>query len=125
MLVGCSPRTSASGVFLQSLSVDTLEDALLVTETLILKIIEYHLPLCMVSLDLKKAFDRVHHNALFDALRGQDVGDPTIALLLEIDSGQRRCVHGNRKFDIARGVRQGNGISSLLFNTINELIFKL
>ena len=60
-----------------------IEDALLVAETLISKTLEYHLPLWMVSLDLKKAFDRVHNNALFDALRGQDIDDPTIALLLE------------------------------------------
>ena len=78
----------------------------------------------MVSLDLKKAFDGVQHNAIFDALRGQDVGDPTIALLLEIDSGQRGCVHGSLEFDIARGIRQGDVISSLLFNTILELMFK-
>ena len=53
-------------------------------ETLVGKTSEWNLPLFIASLDLKKAFDRVEHGALFQALRDQGVEEPYISLLLEI-----------------------------------------
>ena len=100
-----------------------IEDALGIVETLISKTIEWNLPLWMASLDLKKAFDRVEHASLFTALRQQNIDDPSIALLLDIYFGQHGRVQGSRSFDISRGVRQGDVISSLLFNAVIEYIF--
>ena len=101
-----------------------IEDALVVVETLISKTTEWNLPLWMASLDLKKAFDRVEHASLFTALRHQNIDDPTIALLLDIYYGQHGRVQGSRSFDISRGVRQGDVISSLLFNAVIEYVFQ-
>ena len=78
----------------------------------------------MASLDLKKAFDRVEHSSLFAALRQQNIDDPSIALLLDIYYGQHGSVQGIRSFDISRGVRQSDVISSLLFNTVIEHVFQ-
>ena len=100
-----------------------IEDALVVVETLISKTLEWNLPLWMASPDLKKAFDRVEHSSLFGALRQQDIDDPSIALLLDIYYGQHGSVQGSRSFDISRGVRQGDVISSLLFNAVIEHVF--
>ena len=72
------------------------------------------------SLDLTKAFNRVEHNQLFQALREQHVPQPYIALLRAIYSSQSGAAHGGRPFDIQRGVKQGDILSPLLFNAALE-----
>ena len=78
----------------------------------------------MASLDFKKVFDKVEHASLFEALRHQQIDDPTIAVLLDIYYGQHGRVQGSRSFDISRGVRQGDVVSSLLFNAVIEYVFQ-
>ena len=73
------------------------------------------------NLDLTKAFDRVEHNQLFQALREQHVPQPYIPLLRAIYSSQSGAVHGGRPFDIQRGVKQGDILSPMLFNAALEL----
>ena len=82
-----------------------LEDALVVVETLASRTSEWHLPLWIASLDLRKAFDRIDHSALFQALREQGVDNPELALLLDLYSHQSGSVNGSRAFDIQRGVK--------------------
>ena len=101
-----------------------LEDALAIAETLIGKTSEWNLPLFIASLDLKKAFDRVEHGALFQALRDQGAEEPYISLLLEMYRDQTATANGSRSFSIHRGVRQGDVLSSLLFNAALELVFR-
>ena len=48
--------------------------ALIVMESVVAKSIEYGTPVWVVSVDLRKAFDRVEHAALFNALDEQ-LGD--------------------------------------------------
>ena len=55
--------------------------------------------------DLTKTIDRVEHNQLFQALREQHVPQSYIVLLRAIYSSQSGAVHGNRVFDIQRGVK--------------------
>ena len=43
--------------------------ALLVLESLVLKGVEFDAPVWILSLDLRKAFDRIEHGPLFEALR--------------------------------------------------------
>ena len=100
-----------------------LEDALVVVETLASRTSEWHLPLWIASLDLCKAFDRVDHAAMFQALREQGVGSPELALLLDLYSHQSGSANGSRAFDIRRGVKQGVVISSLLINVALEFVF--
>ena len=45
--------------------------ALLILERMLSKGVEYNVPMWVVSIDLKKAFDRIDHTALFHALRQQ------------------------------------------------------
>ena len=61
-----------------------IEDALVVIEILILKTLEWNLPLWMASLQLKKSFDRIEQSPLFAALRQQNIDDPSIALVFDI-----------------------------------------
>ena len=101
-----------------------IEDALGIFETIASGNAEYGIPLCIASLDLKKAFDTIEHHALFDALREQDLLPSEIALLLDLYTDQRGSANGSAEFDILRGVKQGDTLSSLLFNAGLEHAFK-
>ena len=93
--------------------------ALMVLECMISKSIEFNVPAWFVSIDLKKAFDKVEHGALFTALRAANIDSEYISLLQLLYKEQHGNVGGNR-FRISRGVRQGDVLSALLFNTALE-----
>ena len=99
-----------------------LEDALICIEGMLGKCNEFQLPLWIASLDLKKAFDRIKFSTLFIALREQAIADPELALLQSLNSDQIGFISKDCSFPILRGVRQGDVISSLLFNAVLELI---
>ena len=67
------------------------------------------------SIDLRKAFDRIEYNALFDAMRVQGVPHAYLKLLASLYHDHVGLVQG-RKFPIKRGVKQGDVLSPLLFN---------
>eukprot|EP00973_Karenia_brevis_P001699 231245-Karenia_brevis.AAC.1 len=64
------------------------------------------MPLCILSLDMQKAFDRIEYDALFTALSSQGVPDHYVHLLRALYSNQRGSVMGSRQFLISRGVKQ-------------------
>ena len=80
--------------------------------------IEYNVPLWVVTIDLKKAFDRVDHTSLFNALKEQI--DPEYVSLLEKLYETQYGNVGTHKFRIGRGVRQGDVLSPILFNAVLE-----
>ena len=85
---------------------------------------EWHLPLWLMSLDLRKAFDRIQFGPLFAALREQGVPEGYIHLLGLLYKDQKGTVNGSAFFDILRGVKQGDVISSMLFNAGLETAFR-
>ncbi|EYB81048.1 hypothetical protein Y032_0394g639 [Ancylostoma ceylanicum] len=79
---------------------------------------EYHLPLVLVFVDYKKAFDSVETNAVLNALAHAGVPSVYIRLLEQCFSDNSTIIQlfdRKLKIPIERGVRQGDTISPKLF----------
>ena len=81
---------------------------------------QWNAPLFIISLDLRKAFDRLEQPALFRALRQQGLDPAYIRVLRQLYQGQEGALEGGKRFPITRGVRQGDVLSPLLFNAALE-----
>ena len=95
----------------------------MILENIIQKSIEFDLPVWIVSIDLTKAFDRIEHHALFAALSEQGVPVEYQTLLQCLYTAQRGAVD-NCHFNIERGVRQGDVLSPMLFNSALESVMR-
>ena len=92
-----------------------VDDAFAVFENVCSKSMEWSVPIWFASLDLRKAFDRIEYNALFDALKMQGVPHAYLKLIASLYHDQVGLVQG-KQFPIKRGVKQGDVLSPLLFN---------
>ena len=101
-----------------------IEDVFGIIENIIGKTNEWNLLLWMISLDLKKAFDRIEFGPLFAALREQGVPDAYIQLLSILYQNQKGTVDGKMFFDIQRGVKQGDVLSAMFLNAGIEIVFR-
>eukprot|EP00971_Amphidinium_carterae_P209590 4157818-Amphidinium_carterae.2 len=77
------------------------------------------LPLVMVKLDIKKAFDHVSHEALLRMLRERSVPPWLTRTVMALVSGRRLCFKTpagrTRPLAMGRGIIQGKPTSALLF----------
>ena len=86
---------------------------------------EWQIPLWTAAIDFKKAFDSVTHRGIWDALEQQGVDKGYIDLLRHLYTGQTASVRTDRTsapFTIQRGTKQGDPLSSLLFNSVSEYV---
>ena len=74
---------------------------------------------CLVSLDFKKAFDRVDRLYLFQTLRKMNFPDEIVNLVESMYRHTKACLVINGyltdTIKLQRGVKQGNPLSALLF----------
>ena len=78
-------------------------------------------------MDFKKAFDSVTHRSLWRSLLQQGVPDGYINLLDKLYTDQVGVVRTDRfskEFNIEKGVKQGDPLSSLLFNCAAEQLMR-
>jgi hypothetical protein len=95
-----------------------IDDAMVVLENVCGKCLAWESDIWFASLDLQKAFDRIEHDSLFQALQAQGVPDTYLQVLRRLYAGQSGIVRGsNCVFDITRGVKQGDVLSPMLFNS--------
>ena len=102
----------------------SIEDALSTVEGLVGRALEFQHVLWILSLDLRRAFDRVEFDSLFQALRQDGVDEPHLHLLSLLYSKQLGVVKGQAMFFIQRGVKQGDIMSPILFNAALEMAFR-
>jgi hypothetical protein len=80
---------------------------------------EYNTPVCLLFIDFKKAFDSVEFNAIWTALEHYGVDSSTISIIKSLYSAGTSSIsigQSTAKFDVQRGVRQGDALSPLIFN---------
>ena len=96
-----------------------IEDALLCAEVVIEHHQEFQIPLWMLSMDMRKAFDTIDHPALIRALRSRGLPEVYVALLFLLYANQMTSVDGSSKFSVQRRDTFG----ALLFNCVVDVAF--
>jgi hypothetical protein len=104
-------------------TIDHLQAAVQVLE----KTNEYQIPLYMAFVDYEKAFDSIQHSAVFDAMERHGAHEKYINIIKETyreGTAQVKTDILSRKFQIKKGVRQGDTLSPQMFIAALEEIFK-
>ena len=82
---------------------------------------EWNVPLYISTIDFTKAFDSIKHSAQWKSLRFYGVKPAYVRLRQRLYSQQEGTVLTDKEsdvFSIKRGTKQGDPLSSLLFNTV-------
>ena len=97
------------------------DDHLVVYKILEQRCREWGVPLYISTIEFTKAFDRIKHSALWSSLRSNGVKPAYVKLLQRLYSHREGTVLTDKEsdvFPIKRGIKQGDPLSSLLFNTL-------
>ena len=79
------------------------------------------------TVDFTKAFDSITHKSIWDALKSCNIDLEYVSLLRKIYRDQKASVQTDEEsniFEIRKGTKQGDPLSSLLFNTVLQYSLK-
>ena len=79
------------------------------------------------TVDFTKAFDSISPKAIWEALKSCNVDHEYISLLRKMHRDQKASAQSDEEsniFDIQKGCKQGDLLSSLLFNTVLQYSLK-
>ena len=97
------------------------EDHLMVYRILEQRCREWRVPLHISTIDFTKAFDSINHSAFWSSLRFYGIKPAYVRLLQRLYRHEEGTVLTDEEsdvFPIKRGTKQGDPLSSLLFNTV-------
>ena len=85
---------------------------------------EWRIKMWTATVEFTKAFDSISHNSIWQALLSCNVDHEYVSLLVKIYKDQKASVQTDEEseiFDIQKGSKQGDPMSSLLFNTVGRI----
>ena len=88
---------------------------------------EWGIKMWTATIDFTKAFDSITHKSIWKALKACDIKHDYISLLKKIHRDQKASVQTDEEsntFEIRKGTKQGDPLSSLLFNTVLQYSLK-
>ena len=88
---------------------------------------EWRIKMWTATVDFMKAFDSISHNSIWEALLSCNVDHGYVCLMKNIYKDQKASVQTDDEseiFDIQKGSKQGDPMSSLLFNTVLQYALK-
>ena len=88
---------------------------------------EWRIKMWTATVDFTKAFDSISHKSIWEALLSCTVDHEYVSLLRKIYRDQKASVQTDEEikfFDIQQGSKQGDPMSSLLFNAVLQYSLK-
>ena len=88
---------------------------------------EWRIKMWTATVDFTKAFDSISHNSIWEALLSCNIDHGYVCLLRKIYKDQKASVQTDEEseiFDIQKGSKQGDPMSSLLFNMVLQYALK-
>ena len=103
-------------------------DAIFIVRQIVEKAIEFNKPAFLCFVDLTKAFDQVRLQDVLCILQKRNVDGKIIAAVQSLNTGNTTSIkvdsEVSKKLKISSGIRQGDSLSPILFNTIMDEIIK-